>query len=91
VLLSPDHIAAVRALFDLPRNPLPIALVSAVLRDQHLKTKTQRRIARLLFAQALDRTIEILPRNRGFDLLDPLEVLLVQRLEARELHFRVVQ
>jgi len=68
--------------FDLPAGAEPQRLMGVVLLRDHLKAKTQRRVSDLLASQHLEATIDVFARNRGLDLFEAEEVLIVQVAQA---------
>jgi hypothetical protein len=84
-------IALERAIFDFPRDALPMLLKCIVSLYERLEPKPQRGIANLLLAENLDPALEFFARDLGLELLDPGKVLLVERSGAVEALVEVAQ
>ena len=85
------HVPLVGALLDAAGDAPPVRLVGVVARLQLVELEPRRRVARALLVERLEEPVEVLARHQGLDPLDALEVLLVERLEALELHLGVVE
>jgi hypothetical protein len=77
-----QHVALVRALFDLAADANPVRLIRVVPLQDHVEAEPQRRVANLLATNLLDAPVDVLARDVRLHLLDAHEVLLVERPQA---------
>jgi hypothetical protein len=79
----------VRAVLDLAKDPLPVCLVGVVPLKEHLEAEALGRVAHLLLAESVDPPVDVLPRHERLELLEPHEILLVQRAQPVDGHLEV--
>ncbi len=77
--LCAKHVALVGSSLDLAENSLPVRLVRAVSLQDHLEAEAQRRVPEVLLPEHVDLPIDVFSRDRGLELLEAHEVLLVER------------
>jgi hypothetical protein len=91
VLLRAEQVALVRTVLDLAANTLPVLLKRVVALDDRLQLEALRGVADLLAAQQINAPIDVLPRDARLDLLEPHEVLLVERAQTFEPCLQLLQ
>jgi hypothetical protein len=82
--LGASDVAVIRAILDLATDAQPVLLERVVALDDVLELEALGGVADLRLAQRIDAAIDVLSGNRGLELLDADEILLVERAETLE-------
>ena len=80
----------VRPFIDLTADAHPERLVRIVPLKDRLKLEAQRRISDLFFSQYFEPALDVFARHRGLELLDPHEILVVQRAQSVDAQLQLV-
>jgi|SRR5580704_12219692 hypothetical protein len=79
--LGAEDVTLVGAGFDLAEDPLPVRLIRVVALKDHLEAEPHRGVPEMLLPEHVDLPVDVLPRHRGFELLEAHEVLFVERAQ----------
>ncbi len=85
------HVAAVRALFDLPGDAVPIGAHRRPTLEERLKAEALHGVVRLAPTHLAEDALELLAEPQGRDPLDALEPLFVACLQTLEARLGVVE